>query len=313
MAKGAVLESPTPDSLGSRHVVPRISRSSGALLGFLALLAAASMACGGAAPLLHPAATLPVDSISVGAGVSGEFASSNVGNTIDRGRSAAGGNLSDPVTAHAYANGVLMNALVAPGASPWVSARVGLPQGTEAGLTYTGRSLRVDGRYAFELMPGMLLSVGLGASGLLISPDHGAPPPTSAGSASDTQATFDLDAKGGGADIPVLLGCSLIDGFAEVWLGPRFGVDVLRGDLRLRNSDPSAPRLDASGTRLWAGAVAGFSLGVPPLWLRFELGATYHDVSGSLKPTEGESSLGFDNLHASGWTLAPSGAIVGKF
>lgn len=294
MAKGAVLQS-------------------GVLARATALLAVASVACGGAAPLLHPAATLPVDAISVGAGVSGEFASSSVGNTIDRGRSAAGGNLSDPGTARAYANGVLMNALVAPGASPWVSARVGLPQGTEAGLTYTGRSLRVDGRYAFELTPGILLSIGLGASGLLISPDHGAPPASSTSSASNAQATFDLDAKGGGADVPVLLGCSLIDGFADVWLGPRFGVDYLWGDLRLRNSDPSAPRLDASGSRLWAGAVAGFSLGVPPLWLRFELGATYHDVSGSLKPTEAGSSPGFDNLNASGWTLAPSGAIVGKF
>jgi hypothetical protein len=277
------------------------------------LIAMASVACGGAAPLLHPAATLPVDTISVGAGVSGEFSSSNVGNSIDRGRSAAGGNLSDPGTGRAYATGVLLNALVAPGASPWVSARVGLPQGTEAGLTYTGRSLRVDGRYALELTPGILLSVGLGASGLLISPDHGAPRPPSADGASGGQASFDLDAKGWGADLPVLLGCSVIEGFAEIWLGPRLGVEFLRGDLRLRDSDPSTPRFEASGSRLWAGAVAGFSLGVPPLWLRFEVGATYHDVSGSLKPTDPGPSLGFDNLEASGWTLAPSGAIVGKF
>ena len=57
-----------------------------------------------------------------------------------------------------------MDALLGPGISPWVSARVGLPHANEAGLTYTGRSLRLDGRHAFSLGGAWALSLGLGAS-----------------------------------------------------------------------------------------------------------------------------------------------------
>ncbi|HVZ31430.1 MAG TPA: hypothetical protein VG963_03345 [Polyangiaceae bacterium] len=271
------------------------------------------LGCGGASPLLHPAQTLPVDSVSVGAGVSGNFASSSVDRAISQGRAATGGPLSDPATARTYAEGLLVNALVAPGASPWVSARVGLPESSEAGLTYTGRALRVDGRHAFDLAPDLLLSVGVGASGLLLAPDRGPPRPEEAGSAASSPAEFELQGKGFGADVPVLLGYQVVEGFFEVWLGPRLGVEFLSGDLRLRPPDPDSPVLHASGHRVWAGAVAGFSLGIPPLWLRFELAPTYHDVSGALSSSGAAPGVNFDRIEATGWTLSPSGAIVGKF
>jgi hypothetical protein len=270
--------------------------------------------CGGSAALLHPAQTLPVDSVNVGAGVSGQFGSSTVNDTIDRGRSAAGQSLATPATASAYARGVLTEALIAPGASPWVSARVGLPENTEAGLTYTGRSLRLDGRYALEVGEQWTLSLGLGATGLLLTPDRSAPrfdPNTE--SPVNPQAEFEPSAKGWGADLPVLLGYRMLEGFGDVWFGPRLGFEHLTGNLRLERADPASLRLDAAGTRLWAGLVAGFSLGIPPLWLRFELSSTYHRLSGTLKPSEANTGLDFDALEASGWTFAPSGAIVGKF
>src|SRR6185436_4073178 len=75
--------------------------------------------CGGGSALMHTAQTLPVDSVSVGAGVSGQFGSSAVNDAIDRGRSAAGQSLDVPAAAHSYAQGVLTEALLAPGASPW--------------------------------------------------------------------------------------------------------------------------------------------------------------------------------------------------
>jgi hypothetical protein len=311
MAKATVFRA---QDTACRAKFPHLARLRSCLQtsGALAMLVF-GLGCGGAAPLLHPAQTLPVDTVSVGAGVSGNFAASSVDRAISQGRAATGGPLSDPATARTYAEGVLVNALVAPGASPWVSARVGLPESSEAGLTYTGRSLRVDGRHAFEVAPDLLLSVGIGASGLLLAPDRGPPRPEEAGSAASSPAEFELQGKGFGADLPVLLGYQVVEGFFEVWLGPRLGLEFLSGDLRLRPPDPDSPVLHASGHRLWAGAVAGFSLGIPPLWLRFELAPTYHDVSGTLSSDGAAPSVQFDRIEATGWSLSPSGAIVGKF
>lgn len=270
--------------------------------------------CGGAAPLLHPARTLPVDSVNVGAGVSGQFGSSGVRRAVDRGRSAAGQSLTEPARASAYAEGVLTQALIAPGATPWVAARTGLAENMEAGLTYTGRGLRLDGRYAWPLAEQWTLSVGLGASALLLTPERAEGRSADASSEQNNpRAEIDASAKGWGLDVPALLGYQLLEDFGDVWVGPRLGFERLDGNVRVIDSDPGFLPVDLSGNRIWAGVVAGFSLGIPPLWLRFELTATYHRLSGELKSTDTERPLQFDRIEASGWTLAPSGAIVGKF
>src|SRR5688572_13545521 len=87
-----------------------------AAIVLLAVLA--GTACGGAAPMLHPAHALPVGTVSAGAGVSSQFASNRIDNIIERGRSAAAQALQDPSNAELYATGVLARALVGPGASP---------------------------------------------------------------------------------------------------------------------------------------------------------------------------------------------------
>ena len=306
MAIGAVL----PAWGDARRIPwPRLGAWSLALACTLGSL----VGCAGGAPLLHPAQPLPVDTVSVGAGVSGEFASAEINDTIEEGRSAAGQPLNDPATANAYAQGVLTEALVAPGMAPWVAARVGLPSNTEAGLTYTGRSLRLDGRFAFDVAEQWMMSVGLGVSGVLLTPDREGTQVDDGGPNTNPDAEFELTGKGWGADLPVLIGYQVLDGIADVWLGPRFGFESLDGDLRVRRGDPTSPLLDAEGTSLWASFLAGFSLGIPPLWLRFELATTYHRLSGSVQATEPDSDLQFDKLEAAGWTLMPSGAIVGKF
>lgn len=289
-----------------------VERGSSAGLSWAAALFLAG--CGGGAALLHPAQTLPVDSVSLGGGVTGQFGSSAVNTAIDEGRSAARQALSVPETARTYAKGVLTEALVAQGASPWVSARVGLAENTEAGLTYTGRALRLDGRYALTFAEAWTLSLGLGATGLLLTPPRASPRfDPSTDTPGNSEAEFEPSAKGWGADLPVLLGYRLLEGFGDVWFGPRLGFEHLTGNLRLARSDPASLRIDAAGTRLWAGLVAGFSLGIPPLWLRFELSSTYQRLSGKLEASEADSGLDFGTLEASGWTFAPSGAIVGKF
>jgi hypothetical protein len=269
--------------------------------------------CGGGAPLLHPAQPLPPDTVSFGAGVSGQFISAGAGNRIDRGRAAATGPLTDPPTARAYAEGVLTDALLGPGISPWISARVGLPWATEAGLTYTGRSLRLDGRHVLSLGSEWALSLEVGASALLLDPDSSAPGSATGDESATAPAEFGLDAKGWGGDLPILVGYQPVDGFVDVWMGARIGFEHVSGELRVRDGDPASPRFDASGNRLWAGALAGLSLGVPPIWLRFELAGTFHRLTGELTSPEGQPALSFGELDATGWSLAPSGAILGKF
>lgn len=276
------------------------------------------LGCGGGAPLLHPAHALPVNSVSFGAGVSGQFTSGAAEALIDRGRLAASQPLSDAAIAQGYAEGVLVHALLAPGLSPWVSARVGLPRSTEAGLTYTGRSVRLDGRHVVTLSEAWALSLGLGASAVFLSPDSPAPAPSpSQDTPTDSRAEFDLTASGGGADVPIVIGYEAVPGFLDVWAGARAGFERLEGHVRARALDPASPRTDATGQRWWGAALAGFSLGVPPLWLRFELASTFHQVTGHLTGSGSEAdaspSPDFGSVEARGWTLSPSAAILGKF
>jgi hypothetical protein len=277
----------------------------------LTTIAALLVGCGGAAPLLHPAHVLPLNTVSAGAGVSSLFASDQLERRIDHGRSAAGQSLSEPAVARTYATGVLTHALIAPGTSPWVGARVGLPYESEAGLTYTGRSVRLDGRHVIPIGDDLAFSVGLGATALLPSTDSTSLLADNAPAA--PAAEFQLDAGGWGADLPVLIGYQRQDGFFDAWGGVRAGLERISGKLRLVDADVTSPRIDVEGHRWWAGAVLGFSAGVPPLWLRFELATTFHELGGKLTPEAPMSGIAFDDFEAAGWTLSPSGAIVGKF
>jgi hypothetical protein len=267
--------------------------------------------CGGAAPLLHPAHPLPPDTVSFGAGVSGQFVSAGADQTIDSGRAAAAGPLSDPALAQAYAEGVLTQAMLGPGISPWVSARVGLPHSLEAGLTYTGRSLRLDGRHVITWGDEWALSFGLGASALLLDPDSTSldqPPEVDP----NTEAEFGLDASGWGGDLPVVVGYRF-GNFVELWLGLRTGFEHISGQLLSSAEDTASPRYDASGNRFWGGALTGFSLGIPPVWFRFELAGTFHHMTGNVTSPESAALPPLGDVALSAWTLAPSGAIVGKF
>jgi hypothetical protein len=263
--------------------------------------------------MLHPAHALPIGTVSAGAGVSSQFASDHIDAVIDRGRSAAAQSLQDPVNAETYATGVLARALVGPGASPWVSARVGLQEDLEAGLTYVGRSVRLDGRYARPIHDAWALSLGLGATALLFSPDSSSLGSSPDGTAAAPEAEFGLDARGWGADIPILLGYQSFGGFFEAWGGLRVGYETLSGELRANLRDADSPLMDASGSRIWAAGLAGFSLGVPPVWFRFELATTAHRLSGDVSSTNESAEPSVASVELTGWSFAPSGSLVGKF
>jgi hypothetical protein len=231
-------------------------------------------ACGGGAPLLHPAHVLTPGTVSFGAGASGR--------AMIRGP-AAGAEAEQ-----------LERVAVAPGVAPWVGGRVGIRGSNEGGLTYTGRAVRADIRHAFEL-GAPALSVGLGASFVFARPGL---------DANEGQR----DVKGGGVDIPILFGARSRSDLYAIWIGPRFGVELLGGRLRPPSEvDPSGEIGDAREVDAFVlspSLVAGLRAGFRHLHVALEIDAAYHRVSADY---DGRS-FDIDQV-----TLTPGGAVVITF
>lgn len=181
----------------------------------------------------------------------------------DAGSSAAG------APAEGAAEQTLSELTTAPGVAPWVSARVGIDGDNEAGLTYTGRSVRLDGRHAFSLGK-PTLSIGLGASALFAN-----------GPGADGGGVV-----GAGLDVPVLLGFQSDADLYAVWFGPRLGFELLGGEVRLpvpsADAAPQGPLVDASGRHLELGFVLGVRAGFRHVHVALEATATYHHARGEL-------------------------------
>jgi hypothetical protein len=239
-------------------------------------------------PLLHGAQALDPGKVNAGAGLSGTFANAGLGAAVHEARVPT----LDTIDGRAVAaRGDAVMAAVAPSVAPWVAARVGIPSNNEAGLTYTGRAVRLDARHSFE-DGSLALSIGLGASVMLAGHEQD-------GATSST--SFQLGLGSVGADIPVLFGWQSDTGIVTVWVGPRGGFEHLTGDATIDAVGPSGS-LDL---RHWyAGGVVGLALGFRHLHGAFELDTYYQSVDGSLS--------GID-VHVNGLTLAPSAALVATF
>ncbi|XYH96808.1 hypothetical protein ACMHYB_55045 [Sorangium sp. So ce1128] len=231
---------------------------------FALLLASACAGCHGGGPLLHPAHVLRPGFVSVGGGLSGEMIIAGATATPDASASAG-----SPAASENTARRKLSEIAVAPGVAPWASARVGLEGENEAGLTYTGRAIRLDGRHAFPLGEAAL-SIGLGASALF----SGGPGPAAEAS----------DVHGAGVDVPLLLGFRSDADLYAVWFGPRLGFELLGGQVRLPASGAATrgPLVDASGQHLQVGFVLGVRGGFRHVHVAVEATATYHHASGEI-------------------------------
>jgi hypothetical protein len=216
---------------------------------------AVAAGCGGGAPLLHPAHVLPPGELMVGAGLSGELALAHLA--------------FDKLPADQRNRGTLQNLSVSPGVAPWGAGRVGIVGSNEAGLTYTGRSIRVDARHAFAIGKAAL-SIGLGASGLL-------PQQPSSGNAHGVW--------GGGADLPILIGIRSSSDIVSFWFGPRGGFEILSGQVQLSDSAGSLSLFDVDGKHFYAGLVAGIRVGFRHVHLALELDGAYHAADGSFRLT----------------------------
>lgn len=255
-----------------------------------AFVASASLAaCGGSSPLLHPAHVEPEGVVVAGAGVSGQISLGAAEQAVLDARAASPQGPAGPED-RTYRRGALSLASFAPGVAPWVGARVGLGGQNEAGLAYTGRALRVDARHAFG-DERLAFSAGAGAHGVLRQREND---PGLAG--------LDLnEVSGYGFDLPLLAGWQSSAGLIRAWGGLRFGYERLGGRVGL--GEPDAARLSA--WRTWGGGLVGLAMGFRHVYVALELDAAYHHAEGRLGEVRG--------LELNGLTLAPGGALLGRF
>lgn len=242
--------------------------------------ALASAGCGGGAPLLHPAHTLNPGDVTMGAGMSGRVAllPPDAPTGADAPEAIAGAAALEDLT-------------VAPAIAPWVAGRIGFEGSNEAGLTYAGRAIRLDGRHAFALGT-PTLSVGLGGSVLVARRP---------GSSADERSVF-----GGGLDVPVIIGVTSTSDIYSLWGGVRGGFELLRGAIR------GAPELGGdlpveeafSGHHVHAGFVAGIRVGFRHVHVALEVDGAYHVAGGTI----GERTVRIEQL-----SLTPAGALIISF
>lgn len=277
----------------------------------LALGAVLLPACGGGGPLLHPAHTLPEGDVGFAAGTSGRF---SLGGLRDAEKqldaaSATRGGATTPEERNGFVKGALSRFAVAPGVAPFVAARVGLGHHNEAGLTYTGRAFRLDGRHAFEWTK-VALSVGAMATGALARP--GKQPPLDirddfGGDPGLSKVTL-ASLTGYGLELPVLFGYRSDADVVKIWTGLRGGFERDSANVALVVAPNDLYASRASATRFWAGGLFGFSVGLAPIEVRVEVDAAYESVHGEL--VTGGSELTAD---VAGWSLTPAMAISAKF
>jgi len=267
-------------------------------------------ACGGGAPLMHPAHTLPASAVSFAAGTSGRVALGGLHDAekqLDASAAIPGGASSDSER-DGFARGAMARFAVAPGVAPFLAGRVGLGDHNEAGLTYTGRGVRIDGRHAFEWQK-VALSIGAGASGALARP--GDQPEKKVGETpGDTglrTATL-TSLTGYGLELPLVFGYRSDADVVTAWIGVRGGFERDSFNLALVESPDSPLASTGHASRWWGGGLVGFSVGLSPIEVRVELDGAYERATGKLRLNNGELAG-----TVAGWSLTPAMAISAKF
>jgi hypothetical protein len=189
-----------------------------------------------------------------------------------------------------FAKGAVALAAVAPGIAPVAGARVGLGDGFEGGLTYTGHAVRADARRAFPLSSAWALSLGVGGSAVLY------------GRGQEADAALpDVDLgglHGWGADAPLLLGYQSDGDLYMFWIGARGGWEhVAIGDLP---GEPGTTPSSLAATGVSVGGLVGLAAGFRHVHVAMEFDAGYGDVSGD---------YGGAHVHITGMTVGPAAAV----
>jgi hypothetical protein len=243
--------------------------------------------------LLHPARTLPAWEVRAAGGMSANFVPSSLGTALNAARAesptpSTKGAITYP-TDVTYAKGALIAGLVSPGIAPYISARAGVGNQFELGLTYTGRAARIDLRRSWS-WDKVSVSVGAGLSYLFYGDEGGASLPF-----------IDLNStQGFGADVPLLIGWESSARIFMAWAGVRGGFDHVGISDTDEIQFPMTLPSELSATRLYGGGLVGLAAGFRHVHVGLEFDASYQTVTGS-----------FFSTHATvaGLTLVPAGAL----
>jgi hypothetical protein len=254
--------------------------------------------------------------------VSGQFVFGGGDHAIEAARVAGGRNRLPGDPEQQLVEGAVAQGVLAPGVAPWVSARAGLGGGNEAGLTYTGRTARIDARHAFG-DPSLALSVGVGASAVLTHLEGDRQPPaaeTAEYKGRIVSTPDDFVPSGWGIDVPILVGWRSSASVVEAWAGARGGVERDTGNLFLNvapgadaSGPPPLPPVEMRATRWYGGGLVGMAVGIKPLWIALELDVAYQKVNGGVTFPADAQDPHERSVRVDGLTVAPSGALVGKF
>ena len=268
-----------------------------ALVGLAAL--ASVTGCGGGAPLLHPARALGAGEVRVAGGLSANAVVGNASKDLTAARNQAASSSNIPGAAGTnptYAKGALVEAVLAPGIAPYISARAGIGHGAEGGITYTGRGGRVDVRITKDQRNGVTYSAGVGVSAAFYGTQQGETLP----------AVVLSQIHGYGADIPLLVGWSSASQVYQVWAGARAGFehDTIDDLTSEPGSNIGAEPIRLTGTRYSAGGLLGLAVGFRHLHVAMEIDASYVDVDGAYNGT---------HVTFGGVSLTPAAAILWTF
>jgi hypothetical protein len=271
--------------------------------------------CGAGVPLLHGAHPLAPGEVSLGAGISGQMVRGPVATRLrapERDDAAA-----EPGDA---ALDAVLRSTEAPSLAPWVAARLGIGYQGDAGLTYSGREIRLDARRAWTHRA-WALSAGAGLGALFSRQGRTGEDSSAAQSIrANTQTGF-------GFDIPVLVGWQSSPDVVQAWAGMRCGYEKLRGSLDYSPDDRelASSSVDVTVGRWYVGPLVGLAVGVEPVWVAFELAAAYQSIRGDLRqnsfaPADDRDDIERPLFHSdrlgfksTAYALVPSAAFVGRF
>ncbi len=278
----------------------------GALLPVLAGVAG----CGAGTPLMHPAHVLEAGQVRVAAGASHYVALGDAEVAIDESRT-----LGDEPNAipnderEAFVKGATAEAIGTPGLAAFASARAGLGSQNEMGLTYSGRRVRGDLRHAFMLDDDLAVSVGGGIGGIL--PNIGSSSPRTGTGAPNEPEGEEIGRFDGGSvsgwtiDVPILLGARTRPDVVSGWIGGHVLYERFNADFVFDfDSDEPLTAAPTDGSRFFAGAVAGMSVGMKPLRIVLEVSGGYQSLQADVRT----DTVTF-GPHVAGLVIVPSFAL----
>lgn len=293
------------------HTTRGIMARSRVLAAALGILGVAS-GCAASTPLLHPAHTLEESEVDMGLGMTQSFTDASTRAAINAAQAAAAPE-GAPISEQEFFEGALRGATIPLELSAVAVGRVGLGGHYEAGLTATGRAIRIDARHALQDEQ-FAFSFGAGASGIYRLGE------AKPGQESSIVGRYQGDAVGYGAggfgfDVPLLVGWRLPSKIVSAWGGVRGGYERMWGGMNLADVAGTAPSqvADVASDRWFGGGLLGASVGVAPVWFRLEFEVAYQGVSGS---AEFPDSAGNPQILRSSFdsvTLTPSAGIIGNF